>query len=152
MVYETNFFKIKSHKFSEFRENKDTTKIFRCTNRKCTVTAKLTANLKQLLSLLKRKATSDLNMKPNKLIRQELHKCPKSERLSHSDVRLSRKSVYEARQKIFPKIPKSLLEAKAMMFQNKKDFVSNNEPFCFMDSESSIPIFTNSTNMYLLNR
>lgn len=31
---------INSYKFSEFRENKDTTKIFRCTDRKCTVTAK----------------------------------------------------------------------------------------------------------------
>jgi len=37
-----------SYKFSEFRENKDTTKVFRCTNRKCTVTAKLTANLKMV--------------------------------------------------------------------------------------------------------
>ncbi|XP_022177387.1 uncharacterized protein LOC111038560 [Myzus persicae] len=103
------------------------------------------------MSLLKRKATTDLNVKPNKLIRQELRNCPKSESLSHSDVRLFRKSMYEARRKIFPKIPKSLFEAKAMIFQNKKDFVSNNEPFCFMDSESSVPIFTNATNMSLLN-
>ncbi|KAF0704075.1 FLYWCH-type domain-containing protein [Aphis craccivora] len=129
---------INSYKFSEFRENKDTTKIFRCTNRKYTVTAKLTTNLKTVISingehshdelveetitkqtvmsLLKRKATTDLNMKPNKLIRQELRHCPKSEHLSHSDVRLFRKSMYEAKRKIFPKIPKSLLEAKAMMF------------------------------------
>jgi len=41
----------KSYKFSEFRENKDTTNIFRCTNRKCTVTAKLTANLKTVISI-----------------------------------------------------------------------------------------------------
>jgi hypothetical protein len=59
--------------------------------------------------------------------------------------------MYEARRKIFPKIPKSLFEAKTFIFQNKKDFVSNNEPFCFVDSESSIPIFTNTTNMSLLN-
>jgi hypothetical protein len=38
-----------------------------------------------------------------------------------------------------------------MIFQNKKDFVSNNEPFYFMDSESSVPIFTNATNISLLN-
>jgi hypothetical protein len=103
------------------------------------------------MSVLKCKATTDLNVKPNKLIRQELRNFPKSENLSHSDVRLFRKSMYEARRKIFPKIPKSLFEAKAMIFQNKKDFVSNNEPFCFMDSESSVPIFTNATNMSLLN-
>ncbi|XP_022163697.1 uncharacterized protein LOC111029131, partial [Myzus persicae] len=103
------------------------------------------------MSILKRKATTDLNVKPNKLIRQELRNCPKSEHLSHSDVRLFRKSMYAARRKIFPKISKSLFEAKAMIFQNKKDFVSNNELFCFMDSENSIPIFTNATNMSLLN-
>jgi len=57
-----------------------------------------------------------------------------------------------------------------MIFQDKKDFVSNNEPLCsyiyclyiyiiyiyflsicFMDSESSVPIFKNVTNMSLLN-
>jgi hypothetical protein len=42
---------INSYKFSEFRENKDTTKVFRCMNRKCTVTAKLTSNLKTVISI-----------------------------------------------------------------------------------------------------
>jgi hypothetical protein len=59
--------------------------------------------------------------------------------------------MYEAGRKIFPKIPKSLFEAKTMIFQNKNYFVSNNELFCFMNSESSVPIFTNATNMSLLN-
>ncbi|KAL4131826.1 hypothetical protein QTP88_009075 [Uroleucon formosanum] len=157
------------------RENKDITKVFRCTNRKCTVTAKLTSNLKTVISIndelveetitkqtvmsvLKHKATTDLNVKPNKLIRQELRNCPKSENISHSYVRLFGKIrfcpafPYEARRKIFPKIPKCLFEAKAMIFQNKKYFVLNNEPFCFMESESSVPIFTNATNMSLLNK
>jgi len=142
---------INSYKFSEFRENKDTTKVFRCTNRKCTVTAKLTANLSTVISIngehshvelgeetitkqtvvsiLKRKATTDLNVKPNKLIRQELRNCPKSEHLSHSDVRFFRQSIYKARRKILiPKISKSLFGANATIFQNKKNFVSNNEP------------------------
>jgi hypothetical protein len=103
------------------------------------------------MSLLKRKSTIDLNVKPNNRIRQELRNCPKSEHLSHSEVGLFRKNMYEARRKIFPKIPKSLFEGKIMIFQNKKYFVSNNEPFCFMDSENSVPIFTNATNMSLLN-
>jgi hypothetical protein len=90
---------INSYKFSEFRENKDTTKVFYCTNRKCTITDKLTANLKTVIlingehnhdelveetitkqtvmSLLKCKATTDLNVKPNELIRQELRNYPK---------------------------------------------------------------------------
>jgi len=100
-----------SYKFSEFRENKDTTNV---TNRKRTVTAKLTANLKTVISINDEHSEND-----------------------------------EQVEEIFPKIPKSLFEAKAMIFQNKKDFVSNNEPFCFMDSKSSIPIFTNATNMSL---
>jgi hypothetical protein len=68
-------------------------------------------------------------------MRQELRNCPKSEHLSHSDIRLFKKSMYEARRKIFPKIPKSLFEAKTMIFQNKNYFVSNNEPFYFMNSK-----------------
>jgi len=42
---------IDSYKFSEFRENRDTTKMFHWTNRKCTVTVKLTANLKTVISM-----------------------------------------------------------------------------------------------------
>ena len=49
------------------------------------------------MSLLKSEA-SDFNVKPNKLIRQELCKCPKSEHLSHSEVRLFRKKMYEVRR------------------------------------------------------
>lgn len=115
-------------KFSEFRANKDSY-IFRCTNRKCNITAKVSQNLKfvisihgdhinheafqeetitkqKVMSVLKRKATTDLNVKPNKLIRQELRNCQDSGNLNHSDVNLFRKSMYEARRKLFPKVPK----------------------------------------------
>jgi len=42
---------INSYKFREFRENKDTTKVFRCTNFKCSVTMKLTGNLKTVIPI-----------------------------------------------------------------------------------------------------
>jgi len=74
------------------------------------------------MSVLKRKATTtDLNAKPNKLIRQELRNCQDSGNLDHSDVHLFRKIMYEARRKLFPKVPKSLLDAKAMIYKCKTD-------------------------------
>jgi hypothetical protein len=54
-VFETwrgkNCVAINSYKFSDFRGNKDTTKVFRYTNGKCTVTAKWTVNLKTVVSI-----------------------------------------------------------------------------------------------------
>jgi len=83
--------------FSDFRAKKDSY-IFRCTNRKIDITAKVSQNLKfvisiygdhinheafqeetitkqKVMSVLKRKAATDLNVKPNKLIRQVLRYC-----------------------------------------------------------------------------
>lgn len=68
----------------------------------------------------------------NKLIRQELRSKlidEKSDDLNHSAVRLCRKSMFEARRKVFSKIPTSLIEPKAMTFKNKNDFIANNGPF-----------------------
>jgi len=160
-------------KFSEFRANKDSY-TFRCTNRKCNITAKVSQNLKfvisihgdhinheafqeetitkqKVMSVLKRKATTDLNAKPNKLIRQELRNCQDSGNLNHSDVHLFRKSMYEARRKLFPKVPKYFLEAKAMIYECKTVYFSKGEQFCFMESADSISIFTNASNLSLLN-
>jgi len=76
---------INSYKFSEFRKNKDNSKIFRRTYRKCTITVKISENVntvisingehnhdplleetitkQTVMSILKRYATTDLNMK-----------------------------------------------------------------------------------------
>jgi len=161
-------------KFSEFRVNKDSI-IFRRTNRKCNITAKVSQHLKffisingdghinhealqeetltkqKVMSVLKRKATTDLNAKPKKLIRQELRNCQDAGNLDHSDVHLFRKSMYEARRKLFPKVPKSLLDAKAMVYKCKTDFFLKGEQFCFMESADSIPIFTTASHLSLLN-
>jgi len=59
--------------------------------------------------------------------------------------------MYEARRKLFPKIPKSLSEAKAMIYKCKTDFFLKGEQFCFMESADSIPIFTTASNLLLLN-
>ncbi|KAL4150089.1 hypothetical protein QTP88_003928 [Uroleucon formosanum] len=74
-----------------------------------------TITKQKVMSLLKRKATTNLNAKPNKLIRQELCNCQDSGNLNQSDVHLFRKSMYEARRKLFPKVPKCFLEATAMI-------------------------------------
>ncbi|KAE9523121.1 hypothetical protein AGLY_016489 [Aphis glycines] len=88
---------------------------------------------KKVMSVLKRKATTDLNAKPNKLIRQELRNCQDSGNLNHSDVHLFRQ------------------KAKAMIYECKTDCFSKGEQFCFMESADSIPIFTTASNSSLLN-
>jgi len=101
----------------------------------------------KVMSVLKRKATTYLNAKPNKRIRQELRNCQESGNLIH----LFRKIMYETRRKLFPKVPISLVEAKAMLHNSKTDFISKGEQFCFMESADSIPIFTTASNLSLLN-
>ena len=58
-------------------------------------------------------------------------------------------------RKLFPKVPKSLLEAKAMIYECKTDFFSKGEQFCFMESADSIkqnpssdPITTNGPEAF----
>lgn len=43
------------------------------------------------------------------------------------------------------------LEAKAMIYECKTYYFSKGEQFCFMESADSIPIFTNASNLSLLN-
>lgn len=88
---------IDDFKFSEFILNKDECNIFHCTDRNYKIITKITDNLKLVISInkehnhktlqketvtkqkvtsvLKRKATTDLNARPNKLIKQELLNC-----------------------------------------------------------------------------
>jgi hypothetical protein len=54
-------------------------------------------------------------------MRQELRNCRDSGNLIRSDGHLFRKSMYDTRRKLFSKILKSLLEAKAMIYK-KTDF------------------------------
>jgi len=65
-----------------------------------------TITKQKVMSVLKRKATTDFNAKPNKLIRQELRSCQDSGNFNHSDFHLFHKSMYKARSKLFPKVPK----------------------------------------------
>ncbi|KAL4103994.1 hypothetical protein QTP88_019307 [Uroleucon formosanum] len=85
--------------------------------------------------------------------KQEFRNLQDSGNLNHSDVNLFRKSMnYEARRKLFSKVPKSLSEAKVMIYKYKTDFFfSKSEQFCFMESADSIPIFKTASNLLLLN-
>ncbi|KAL4082925.1 hypothetical protein QTP88_029579 [Uroleucon formosanum] len=79
------------------------------------------------MSLLRRKATTDLNAKPNKLIRQELRNCQDSGNLNHSDVHLFRK-----------------MNVKLIILQKMSNFVSWNLLIVFL-------FFTTASNLSLLN-
>jgi len=105
------------------------------------------------MSTLKRKAIDDVFTKPNKIIRKVLkdQSDQTTVNISHSDVRLIRKSMYEARRKLILTIPKSIDEAKHQLFSNQNDIIANNnEQFCFMKNNESIPIFTCYTNLVML--
>lgn len=163
---------IQGYKLSENKQLKDRTFHFRCTNRKCNVTAIIgekldliisqkndhkhpatsenILNRQKIMSTLKRKAIDDVFTKPNKIIRKVL-KDQTTVNISHSDVRLFRKSMYEARRKLILTIPKSIDEAKHQLFSNQNDIIANNnEQFCFMKNNESIPIFTCYTNLVML--
>ncbi|KAL4127432.1 hypothetical protein QTP88_011603 [Uroleucon formosanum] len=110
---------IQGYKLSENKQLKDRTFHFRCTNRKCNVTAIIGEKLDLIISqkndhnhpatsenilnrqkimyTLKRKAIDDVFTKPNKIIRKVL-KDQSTVNISHSDASTSCKSLNEVVQ------------------------------------------------------
>jgi len=108
-------------------------------------------NCQKLTSTLKRKATSDIFNRPNKVIRQTLQTTVVD--IPHSDIRLFRKSMYEARMKKVPTLPKNIVEAIEQMYNHSNELKLNNgEQFCYMKIIDSIPIFTCISDLKLLSK
>jgi len=162
---------IDGYKFSKSREMKDENIYFRCTNHNCKSSVVICKYIKQIISVnnehnhppisnsiinrqkltstLKRKATSDIFNRPNKIIRQTLQTTVVD--IPHSDIRLFRKSMYEARMKKIPTLPKNIVEATEQMYNHSTELKqSNGEQFCYMKIIDSIPIFTCISNLKLL--
>lgn len=59
--------------------------------------------------------------------------------------------MYEARRKLFLKVPRSLLETKTIIYKCKTDFISKGEQYCYMESADSIPIFKTTSNLSVIN-
>jgi len=113
-------FNVENYKFSEFRVLKSGDLLFRCTNKKCT--SRITVNKEYkvintsnthnhekhtdqvisreiIRSSLKRKANDDLHILPSKLIRCDLQSMEDiSINLSHTDMKLFRRSIYDIRR------------------------------------------------------
>lgn len=165
---------IESYKFREFRTLKSGDKHFRCTNKKCSVSAVVrlvnesykilkmtnththdeydnrTIHREVVRSNLKRRAEEDLHIKPNKLIRRELQNTDNSEHLQYSDMKLIRRSMYEKRKKSFPNIPKSLEDAKKQLVDDQHNLTYKGNKFCFVSDDENIFIFTCKQNLELL--
>ncbi|KAL4120865.1 hypothetical protein QTP88_013478 [Uroleucon formosanum] len=162
---------IDSYKFSKNREMKDENIYFRCTDHKCKSSVVICEYIKQIISVnnehnhspipnsiidrqkltssLKRKATSDIFTRHYKIIRQTLQTNVVD--IPHSDIRLFRKFIYEARMKKIPNLPKNTVEAMEQMYNYSTEFKpSNGEQFYYMKTTDSISIFTCISNLKLL--
>lgn len=159
---------VNNFRLSKYREMKDGLISFVCTKKSCNYSVAVDKDYKKIVteknvhnhepmtdqvieraclqSVLKRKGTEDLCSKPNKLIRRELNSASTSN-LEHSDIRLVRKSMYEARRNLLPPLPTSLEESLQQLFELSK---MESPKFCYMKGETGIPLFTNVENLELL--
>lgn len=108
-----------------------------------------------LRSDAKRKAVDDLNVRPSKIVKTA-NKAREDEEEGFADItyeqfKLLRRSVYWARRKKFPKLPKNLQEARNSLHRLKDHYkTQKGENFCFSDSEQEIFIFTTQKNLQIL--
>jgi len=103
----------------------------------------------QLSNGLKRKAITDISMKPSKLICTELSGgCITS---TASDINLVRKNMYNARRTILPKLPTNSEEVHNMLQQNQI-FTAENETFVMVnDKQTNIILFSCEKNLRFLS-
>lgn len=106
---------------------------------------------RQILSeSCKRKATEDLAEKPAKIIRQELQKSVPSS-LTTTDMEYVRHTVYNARRRVLPCLPKNASEVHKIL-SAINIVTSKDENFIFINSESdNIVVFSCTTNIRVLS-
>ncbi|XP_050059707.1 uncharacterized protein LOC126550995 [Aphis gossypii] len=103
----------------------------------------------QLSNGLKRKAITDISIKPSKLICTELSGgCITS---TAGDINLVRKNIYNARRTILPKIPTNSEEVHNMLQQNQI-FTAEKENFVMVnDKQTNIILFSCEKNLRFLS-
>jgi len=164
------FFIIHNYKFNYHNLLKNEVQRWKCTNKNCKSFLKLDdlqniiseptshnhdsnepAHLKrrQLSNGLKRKAITDISIKPSKLICTELSGgCITS---IASDINLVRKNIYNARRTILPRIPTNSEEVHNMLQQNQI-FTAENETFVMVnDKQTNIILFSCEKNLRFLS-
>lgn len=162
---------VSNYKLSRHRNLKDELVSFKCCNTKCSVLLSTNRDYSHAISQknehnhvpmtdqeferaaiqssLRRKAVNNLCAKPNKLIRKELQ-VTSSSSLEHSDMKLIRKSLYEARRKVTPTLPKNKPECFwQFSVQSIRIDRSPDTLRCFMSSQNNFPVFTIAANLLL---
>jgi hypothetical protein len=173
-VFETRrgkrYFNIENYKYNEFRVLKSGDLLFRCTNRKCTSRVTVNESITRVIntsnehnheahtdqvisreiirSSLKRKANDDWHILPSKLIRRDLQNMEDiSLNVTHTDMKLFRRSIYDIRRKHFPNLPTSTEIAIEQLNEMQNKIQYKGEQFCFMNDDKNIIIFTCKINL-----
>lgn len=163
-------FFFESYKFREFRTLVDGTIHFRCTNKSCKVNVYTDSAVTKVLdrvglhthaicseddqlkdtvrATLKRKAEEEPHTKPNKLVRLEVRQKDDSNKLTHKDFLLFRKSIYNKRRQRYPVLPKTSDEAVQQLEMMKDEVLHKGAQFCYVIQ--GIPIMTTRDNLSLL--
>lgn len=103
----------------------------------------------ELRDCAKRKASEDAYELPSKVIKKALIDVdPESKTLDLKDVHLVKRSIYKARRKVLPRLPRDRDETYSMLASS--EYTTNrNEPFLLKSSEGSI-IFSCKSNLQAL--
>ncbi|XP_068242338.1 uncharacterized protein [Palaemon carinicauda] len=105
---------------------------------------------RMLRTTAKRKATEDITIRPNKLLRKELVKMHDENSLKPEDLKSTAKAVYRERMKFYGKLPVSRSEVH-MLLKERELKTSKGEPFvCVNNEEEEIIIFSCLTNLMTL--
>ncbi|KAE9524592.1 hypothetical protein AGLY_014642 [Aphis glycines] len=100
-------------------------------------------------SVVKRKAETELYIQPSKTIRQALH-LNQGNNLKHSDIHLLRNSMYAARKKQFPTLPKNINEAINQIREMQENLLFKGEQFIYLSKDENVVILTYPKNLSVL--
>jgi len=163
---------VNNFKFTKYRVLKSGDFYFRCTNKKCNglyVVNKLYNKVIRVIndhskhseyseneiekemirSVVKRKAETQLHIQPSKIIRQTLH-LNQGNNLKHSDIHLLRNSMYAARKKQFPTLPKNVNEAINQIREMQENLLFKGEQFIYLSNDENVVLLTCPKNLSVL--
>jgi len=146
--------RVNNFKFTKYRVLKSGDFYFRCTNKKCNglyVVNKLYNKVIRVIndhskhseyseneiekemirSVVKRKGETQLHIQPSKIIRQTLH-LNQGNNLKHSDIHLLRNSMYAARKKQLPTLPKNVNEEINQIREMQENLLFKGKQFIYL--------------------
>ncbi|KAF0704638.1 Uncharacterized protein FWK35_00034149 [Aphis craccivora] len=172
-----NLIVFNNHKYRFIRRRKDNIEKWTCTNNKCTASLlveKVEKNGENQLSVkevlgehfhstiatskierqvlkenCKRKAVESVSTRPVKIIRTELIKGIDTSVLQHKDLKSVRKAIYCEKRKIYPALPKNLIEAVTELRNMKTNdvFKYRDQQFIYVHDEKNLICITTKDNL-----